>query len=1299
MNTLARTLRRWIPAVLALSVVLTGMTACGPGAPTPTSRPTAAASAARTQEATAAPAAARTAAPTVTRPVTPLPTPTPAGGISLPSGGWLIVPEGALPEPAQVVARLTCVPTLDSGVEAAGAAVLIRADKVPSRALTLRLPAPDGASDAAELVIVRVEPSGKTTFLMTELQGRVLVATTPGFGTFVAARFEKDRPGMVLGGPDHLAPDEAAVYSPRSRELLRIHDETWRAAGGIELVRPEGGAALARANGKPDWGEISCEFQDAETGWRWYGSRSVRIQPPAEGYKVSLTTLTPVVHGDREVVISAAVPGSFQPPVTWSWDFGDGETGGPVTGGASASTYDLPPKGYDTPDSFADYEVTVTAVDNAGKEARGSLPLRVMRAPAEPVYRLTWEGPLYLTWVEGTLTITYTATASGAEPPHTYTLLLSQKGQGTIEQPGGESYARWFQFSEAGEYLLSGLAHTGPSYTSSRIRVLVEERRPLSIDLPGLPATAMPGQALTAKVEVINGVLYVAGRKGSYTVSIDWGDGSAPTVDAEVGADAWATWGTELVVKHAYAAAGRYTVRAEVCDATGWTEAVTREVVVGDPGAPAPPTRQPTAPPVTGPTALPVDTPGTIVALGPGGSVLIPEGALPADARITATVTHLPILPDGVQAAGAALSITASAEPSQPVTLRLPVPVGVADPASLAILRVEADGAAAFLMTRVENNELVAETDGFSTFAPVEVPENLVAEAHGRPYLLVGEESTYFLKLSKPKALVLNSWAVDGMATLVDQNNWSASILAGPAPGPATIHFSFYYPAADAKWLGWYRIRVFDAAFDSEVRVGVLALPPVALIGREKVRVIASAYGDVEPPIVWRWKFDEGGQGEVETGAGITELELPDSAYPSPDQPGVYHLTVVATDARGRSATGWGGYELRKIAPLLLQLEGPTRLRWIAPRINQTYTAGTSGGEPPYAYTFRLVPGPETARAGSGTGEDSVTLWFDQPGEYRLEVTVVDGRGRKDSGYFSIMVESDERLSARILELPATAQVNEKVTARVQARGGVLLTGGEKSGYRLEINWGDRSAPVVENNVGATTTPYTGTVTLKSHAYAAAGKYTVRLEAHDATGRMDWYEQEITITAAAPKSTPTPTEQTGGLLVWVRQEPAVVNANNDPLEVTAPEPRWAGSFSKMTVGENSLSTQEKYVEHGKQYYDFTITCKFDTPPLVLNPGLRYKVTATCSHSGWHTSGGEGMGEQFWYSAQRGLENIVEPREVLKYYPWSGVSPTPGKEWMIAAPPVKKPGDTVQIYAGMWNRPPCNVTWTYKAEYH
>jgi hypothetical protein len=166
-------------------------------------------------------------------------------------------------------------------------------------------------------------------------------------------------------------------------------------------------------------------------------------------------------------------------------------------------------------------------------------------------------------------------------------------------------------------------------------------------------------------------------------------------------------------------------------------------------------------------------------------------------------------------------------------------------------------------------------------------------------------------------------------------------------------------------------------------------------------------------------------------------------------------------------------------------------------------------------------------------------------------------------------------------------------------------------------------------------------------------------------------------------------------MVWVRDGSAVVNVNKDPLEVLPFEPRFAGSFTKVTVSETSFTTEERYVDHEYEYYNMNITCNFEAPPQMLEAGQPYKIRANFSHGGIHNEGGEGMGEQFWYSSPQ--KGSIDPQTVLKYYPWSPYfDGTASKEWTITAPPLS-PGATFQVYASLWNRPACNVTWTYRAK--
>jgi len=80
------------------------------------------------------------------------------------------------------------------------------------------------------------------------------------------------------------------------------------------------------------------------------------------------------------------------------------------------------------------------------------------------------------------------------------------------------------------------------------------------------------------------------------------------------------------------------------------------------------------------------DMPGRTIPLEFGGSIFVPEGALPETAEIDAQISeNPPLLPEGVIPVGDALIITADAQPTSSVLLRMPIPKGVDDPNNLFI--------------------------------------------------------------------------------------------------------------------------------------------------------------------------------------------------------------------------------------------------------------------------------------------------------------------------------------------------------------------------------------------------------------------------------------------------------------------------------------------------------------------------------------------------------------------------------------------------------------------------------------
>jgi len=913
----ARLPKKWMPPALAsLLLIVMATMACRPDDATLTRGPPVAPTAAATRSPAAAPTRTPMLVPTAT------PTEVRTGIFPLPGGGMLIVPQGALPSPVQVLIRLTCMPLLTDDVEAIGEAVAITSPEVPSRTLILSIPAPEGETDTSPYVIIRVEPDGSTTYLMAELAGENLMALTPGFGTFVAARL-KSYSGPNLSGPAILVPGEVGTFATLSDWPLETRDETWSATAGTRLIQQGMQSGVVVALEQPDWGEVRHSFLETRSGARWFGARNPAIKHGPEGYdgqpfKVSLLTHTPVTYAGSEVQLGARLHGAVQGPITWTWDYGDGESGGPVMTNEDLAAYELPPKRYDTQDPVTDYQITLTAQDALGSEVSGSASIRVFIT--EFPYRLALEGPLRLPWTGMGASAVYTARASGGEPPHSYTLKLFPDID-ELSYDTGDALVQELLFDQPGEYRIVGLAtdHQDPKLRAyAAIRVLVEGREPLAAGLRFMPETGRPNERIQALVLMRGGVLVVAGKKGGYTLTIDWGDGSPREIGQDYGQDHTSLEVTMQSAVHTYSAPGTYTVSAEVCDATGWIEVASRDVTIAEPGAILTPTPTRTGtPPTPMPTYIPTHTP---------------------------TVTRTP---------------TETRTPTVTPTGTLP------------------------------------------TSTPTTTPTSTLA-------------------------------------------------TSTPTNTPA------YTPTATD-----------------------------------------TSTGTVMP---------------------------------------TYTPTVPRT---------------------------PTATRTRSPTATRTATR-----------TRRPTATPTATR---------------------------------DPGWFG--------------DLPTATPTATRTRTRT-----------------------------VAPTRTATRTP----------------------------------------TAEIP----------AGTLVWVRQPDPVVNPHNAPLGFEQSEPRFAGSFTLMTASETRFTTQERWVDHGFEWYDLKITCSFDTPPLVLNPGLRYSIEARFTHGGTHTQGGEGMGEQFWYAAQRGYEGIIDPRTVLPYYPWNpNFDGTARKEWMVTAPPAVREGDTFDLYASLWNRPPCFVVWTYRAEIH
>jgi hypothetical protein len=183
--------------------------------------------------------------------------------------------------------------------------------------------------------------------------------------------------------------------------------------------------------------------------------------------------------------------------------------------------------------------------------------------------------------------------------------------------------------------------------------------------------------------------------------------------------------------------------------------------------------------------------------------------------------------------------------------------------------------------------------------------------------------------------------------------------------------------------------------------------------------------------------------------------------------------------------------------------------------------------------------------------------------------------------------------------------------------------------------------------------------------------------------------------------TPTETESSPPKMVWVLTE-VLVNPGEAQLEFRGgpsipgwfDEERFEGTFVIYTVTETSFKIDDRYVDHGYESHNITIETSFESLPQTLTPEETIELVANFSHSGTVTAG-IGKGILFWYSSE---DDSIQPDYPFDYSPWhpdfTGTNTT---TFSFVVPPIRSEGSEIEIYAGLWNNPPCLVIWKYQAQ--
>lgn len=738
-----------------------------------------------------------------------------------------------------------------------------------------------------------------------------------------------------------------------------------------------------------------------------------------------------------------------------------------------------------------------------------------------------------------------------------------------------------------------------------------------------------------------------------------------------------------------------------------------------------------------------------VISLPNGGVLVIPAEASQTIKDIETWLTCLPLMPRRVEPMGQAVHIYAETSPSQPATLRLPLPPDASDPYSLTIIRVEPNGHTTFLVTKIDNEELVAATPGFGTFVIGRLLEQKVSLI-GADKLMAGQRQGFYPLAVSPLLVEEMAWSATGALSIVSEDDRGALVQAATIPQWGTVTCQFVDRITGRHWYGHRQVQIISPAQVKSEEPFFILLNKMPAVGHagEVIQFSADVHGQFAPPLIWSWDFGDGESGGPVTENGATTYALPPKQYAKADSVNEYTVKVTATDAQNRTVSRQITMRVYAKPTIELALVGPQRLGWVRPGVSAAYTASASGGTPPYNYVWLANPGEHFAEEIGATSAQMFTLT--EPGEHEVISIAYDSQDPVNSAAVVLftLVEDRDPLNANISGLPPTATAGQRLDIKAQMMGGVLVVSGQKGGYTVTVNWGDGSEPLLEREVGMESTSLDGATLPAAHTYATPGTYTIRLEVCDATGWTAFDEQPITITAASgaapiqgapaptatvpspaagePTHTATPTASstptvtgtttavptgtstatptntvtptpTKGILVWVRDKSPIINGNNDPTEIVATEPRFDGTFAEWTVMEDSIIVDDRYVDHGFEYHNITIACDFDIPPEIVIPGTNYDLQAIFSHGGTVTQGNPGW--RFWYSAESGYQSYIQPNTVLHYFPWdvnyAGVNT---KTWTLTGPTIYNQGDTFQMYAGWWNCAPCNVTWTYRAEY-
>lgn len=504
--------------------------------------------------------------------------------IPLEMGASVFIPEGALPVGTAIDAQVSeVIPLLPEGFNPVGDALILTADAQPQTPVLLRMPIPAGVTDPTNLMIVRIESDGRTTFLMADVDGSDLVAFTPGFSKFCAVElvsgFLREWRPSIFGIPN-LLPGQSGTFHLMNVKPGTMVNSQWTVTGDATIQHQDDVSVTITAGQSGGTAIVSYVGIDLDQGIRFSGSRRVIMMSPAllntleghrEGFQVAITSNKPKVFEGESLDVMVSFHGHYRLPVLWSYEVNKclaqvemiSSDHQPVP-----LSIDCPPGRYEI-FVWAEYMKLEDDFINNGMLLRFDVfakPLLVQLL-----------GPTELDMGQHNISAVYTAQASGGNPD-----------QGEAQNPRYDFSWRVLPGGDWVNYGLSDLSVTDQEFTFDqpgdyRVEVLVKNQdgqearatlpvlvtggEPLNAHILSWPDSINPDEPADMKFRIRGGTQILGGKKGVYTATVYWGDGTFDKVDpAAISEEGGASFFT---LSHSWDETNNYTVMVFVEDPTG----------------------------------------------------------------------------------------------------------------------------------------------------------------------------------------------------------------------------------------------------------------------------------------------------------------------------------------------------------------------------------------------------------------------------------------------------------------------------------------------------------------------------------------------------------------------------------------------------------------------------------------------------------------------------------------------------------------------------------------------------------